>query len=110
MEINAEIVRHERQQRGWTQQHLADAAGCSLRTVQRIEKQGLASNESVSALCAVFEIERDRLLRGAGPAASSGSERRIGPLIAAAAAAGAGIGAAMTWLAMSLGGAAAGGL
>jgi transcriptional regulator with XRE-family HTH domain len=106
MEINAETVRHERQRRGWTQQHLADAAGCSLRTVQRIEKQGLASNESVSALCAVFEIERERLLAGAGRSSSSGGERRVGPLIAAAAAAGAGIGAAITWLAMSLGGAA----
>lgn len=106
MEINAETVRHERQRRGWTQQHLADAAGCSLRTVQRIEKQGLASNESVSALCAVFEIERERLLAGAGQSSSSGGERRVGPLIAAAAAAGAGLGAAITWLAMSLGGAA----
>jgi len=62
MEINAEIVRGERLQRGWTQQHLADAAGCSLRTVQRIEKHGVASHESVSALCAVFKIERNRLL------------------------------------------------
>ena len=106
MEINAETVRHERQRRGWTQQHLADAAGCSLRTVQRIEKQGLASNESVSALCAVFEIERERLLAAAGQTSSSGGERRVGPLIAAAAAAGAGLGAAITWLAMSLGGAA----
>jgi len=105
MQINAEIVRRERQQRGWTQQHLADAADCSLRTVQRIENQGLASNESVSALCAVFEIERDRLLSGAGPSAAPGGERRIVALVAAAAAAGGGIGAALTWLAMSLGGA-----
>ncbi|PAV26134.1 transcriptional regulator [Tamilnaduibacter salinus] len=106
MEINSETVRHERQQRGWTQQHLAEAAGCSLRTVQRIEKQGLASNESVSALCAVFDIERDRLLAGSGGSAAGGDARRVGLLIAAAAAAGAGLGSAMTWLAMSLGGAA----
>lgn len=100
MEINAETVRSERQQRGWTQQHLADAAGCSLRTIQRIEKHGLASNESVSALCAVFEVERDRLLTDHATAPAR-SGRAAGPL-AAAAAVGASLGAGLTWLAMSL--------
>jgi transcriptional regulator with XRE-family HTH domain len=102
MEINAVTVRSERQQRGWTQQHLADAAGCSLRTIQRIEKHGVASNESVSALCAVFEIERDRLLANRGAATSRGAGRPVVPLLAAAAAAGAGLGAGLTWFAMSL--------
>lgn len=102
MEINAETVRLERHRRGWTQQHLADAAGCSLRTVQRIEKHGVASNESVSALCAVFEIERHRLLAEEAQAPSLARGRPVGPLLAAAAAVGAGFGAAITWLAMSL--------
>ncbi|NBB93729.1 MAG: helix-turn-helix domain-containing protein [Gammaproteobacteria bacterium] len=101
MEISAETVRRERQQRGWTQQHLADAAGCSLRTIQRIEKHGVASNESVSALCAVFEIERDRLLAEEATSRSHGSKRPVAPLLAAAAAVGAGLGAGLTWLAMS---------
>jgi len=106
MEINAETVLQERQRRGWTQQHLADAAGLSLRTVQRIEKQGLASNESVSALCAVYEIDRAELLaddpaRSGGPAA----RRRVGALVGAAAAAGAGAGALLTWLLMNVAGA-----
>jgi ribosome-binding protein aMBF1 (putative translation factor) len=105
MEINAEMVRQERQQRGWTQQHLADAAGCSLRTVQRIESHGVASNESVSALCAVFDIERQRLLVDGHPAPSRDQRRPFAPLLAAAAAAGAGLGAALTWVAMSLAGA-----
>lgn len=101
MEISAEIVRQERQRRGWTQQHLADAAGCSLRTVQRIENQGLASNESVSALCAVFEIERGALLVD-DPANRGGARtRRIHWLLAGAAGLGAGVGALLTWLVMS---------
>jgi len=54
VEISAEIVRQERQRRGWTQQHLAEIADLSLRTVQRVENEGLASNESVSALCAAL--------------------------------------------------------
>ncbi len=106
MQINADTVRQERQRRGWTQQHLADAAGCSLRTVQRIEKQGLASNESVSALCAVFEVEREQLLAEPAASPTDRDSRRIVALVAAAAAAGAGMGAALTWFAMSFGGAA----
>ncbi len=104
MEINAETVRRERQQRGWTQQHLADAAGCSLRTVQRIERHGVASNESVSALCAVFEMERERLLASSHPERARHSERQIAPLVAAAAAAGAALGTVLTWMAMSFAG------
>jgi len=102
VEINAEIVKRERTQRGWTQQHLADAAGCSLRTIQRIEKHGVASNESVSALCAVFEIERERLLADTETAIDRRVGRPLGFLLAAAAGAGAGLGAALTWMAMSL--------
>ena len=39
-----------RTQKAWSQQHLAEAANISLRTVQRIEKSGVASKESVLAL------------------------------------------------------------
>ncbi len=101
MEVRAETVRRERQQRGWTQQHLADAAGCSLRTVQRIETHGVASNESVSALCAVFELERADLLIDDPVRPAEPGERRIEVLIAIAAGVGAGAGALMTWLLMT---------
>ncbi|MCA1766774.1 MAG: helix-turn-helix transcriptional regulator [Idiomarina sp.] len=47
-----------RNRRGWTQQHLADACAVSLRTIQRVEKEGIASQETVAALCSVYEIER----------------------------------------------------
>ena len=104
MEIRAETVRRQRQQRGWTQQHLADAADCSLRTVQRIEKQGVASNESVSALCAVFELERSALLVDDPASPEDPQARRVEWLVAAAAGLGAGAGALMTWLLMSASG------
>ena len=61
MEVNASIVRAMRTSRGWTQQHLADACDISLRTVQRVEKYGTASNETVMGLCAVFEINAREL-------------------------------------------------
>lgn len=101
MEIRAESVRRERQQRGWTQQHLADAAGCSLRTVQRIEKHGVASNESVSALCAVFGLERGDLLVDDPSTERDGGSRRVEVLVGMAAGIGAGAGALITWLLMT---------
>ena len=62
MDIQASQVRSLRNQRGWTQQHLADACAVSLRTIQRIEKDGNAAQETVAALCAVFDVEREQLL------------------------------------------------
>jgi transcriptional regulator with XRE-family HTH domain len=58
MEINRQRIKHLRIERNWTQQHLADACGISLRTVQRIEKFGNASTESVMSLCAVLELNK----------------------------------------------------
>jgi len=46
----------ERQQRAWSQTQLADVSGLSLRTIQRIEKNGKASLESVKALASVYSI------------------------------------------------------
>jgi len=58
MEVNAQKIKAMRSDKGWTQQHLADACSISLRTVQRVERYGTASNETVMGLCAVFEVER----------------------------------------------------
>ena len=41
---------------GWTQEHLAEAAGLSGRTIQRAERDGAPSAETMLALAAVFEI------------------------------------------------------
>ena len=57
LQVNGTYVRKLRQRRGWPQQQLADAAGLSLRTVQRVEKAGNASQESVLCLCATLDVE-----------------------------------------------------
>lgn len=57
MKINAELVLKARQQRSWSQEELAIAAGLNLRTVQRIEKEGQASLQSKKALASAFEID-----------------------------------------------------
>lgn len=50
-------IRRWREERCWSQEHLADAAGIGLRTVQRIEKGEQASRESVMALAAAFDVD-----------------------------------------------------
>lgn len=56
MQINKEFLRHQREQRGWTQSHLAEVADLSLRTVQRIETSGISSKESAMALAASLDL------------------------------------------------------
>ena len=57
MQIDALKVRTERERRAWSQEHLAEVAGLSLRTIQRVETAGSASFETARALAAVFEME-----------------------------------------------------
>ncbi len=63
MDINVDInlIKAERNKRGWTQSQLADICSLSLRTIQRIEKSGLASHESVQSLAAAFGITVEKL-------------------------------------------------
>jgi transcriptional regulator with XRE-family HTH domain len=58
------IVRKLRLRRGWSQEQLAELAGVSIRTVQRAERGGSMSLETVNALAAVFEIDRTTLAPG----------------------------------------------
>jgi DNA-binding XRE family transcriptional regulator len=46
MELNKETLKSQRETRAWSQTQLADVSGLSLRTIQRIEKTGIASQES----------------------------------------------------------------
>ena len=64
MKINLDRLKSERNKRAWTQNHLAEVCGLSLRTIQRIEKTGSASNESIQALASVFSISIEDLLNG----------------------------------------------
>jgi transcriptional regulator with XRE-family HTH domain len=57
MQIDASKVRAERERRAWSQEQLAEVAGLSLRTVQRVETSGSASFETAKAMAAVLELE-----------------------------------------------------
>lgn len=62
MQLNLHLIKQLRNERGWTQQQLADICAISLRTVQRVEMQGVSSLETCKALAAAFVIEREQLL------------------------------------------------
>ncbi len=49
-------VKHLRLQRAWSQEQLAELAGVSVRTIQRIENGDRPALETLSALAAVFEV------------------------------------------------------
>jgi transcriptional regulator with XRE-family HTH domain len=59
VKINSEKLKALRVQKGWTQQQLADICGLSMRTIQRTEKSGNASQETISSLSSVFEVNRE---------------------------------------------------
>ncbi len=77
MLIDPQLVKNSRSARGWTQQQLAEVAGLSLRTIQRMENQGQASHESCNALCAVLELQREQLLVSSISAETSVGSRNL---------------------------------
>ena len=81
MHIDSTFIRAERQKRGWSQEHLAAAAGLGVRTIQRLESAGVTSSESARALASVFEVPLERLIVVASP-----KSRRRAKLAAAMAA------------------------
>ncbi|MCF7749173.1 helix-turn-helix domain-containing protein [Bacillus subtilis subsp. subtilis] len=74
MEFSAEKVRQLRQQRGWSQEHLASVAGLSARTVQRLEADGRGSGESCMAIAAAFDVAVDQLVGDPPAPVAKGSD------------------------------------
>ncbi|TWI00369.1 helix-turn-helix protein [Luteimonas cucumeris] len=62
MKVDLNLVKRLREERAWSQEHLATVAGLSTRTIQRIETDGRASHESRLALAAAFGIAAERLV------------------------------------------------
>lgn len=67
-----ERVRALREARSWTQAHLAEAAGVSLRTVQRLETLDSCAPETLLAVAAVLEVDV-RMLRDPSGADRAGA-------------------------------------
>lgn len=57
-----QIVKPLRLEKGWSQEQLAEIAGLSVRTIQRLENGGTSSLETAKALSAVFDTPPDIFL------------------------------------------------
>ena len=57
MKINADLIIELRKAKSWSQDELAIAAGINLRTIQRVESEGVASLQSKKALASAFDIK-----------------------------------------------------
>ncbi|MFD2165877.1 helix-turn-helix domain-containing protein [Thalassotalea euphylliae] len=55
------IVKKLREKKYWSQEQLANMAGLSLRTIQRVEAGNPASQETLKSLASVFEIDVSKL-------------------------------------------------
>jgi len=53
----AEQVKVIRKEKSWSQDQLAEAADLSLRTIQRVERNGKCSSETLLAIAGAFDIE-----------------------------------------------------
>jgi transcriptional regulator with XRE-family HTH domain len=54
---DSDKIKRWREERHWSQEHLAELAGLGLRTVQRIENGDGASNESLMALAVAYNVD-----------------------------------------------------
>lgn len=54
---DAEKIKRWREERHWSQEHIADLSGLGLRTIQRIETGEAASHESLLALAAAYNVD-----------------------------------------------------
>lgn len=76
MQLNKDQLRRERELRAWSQSHLAEVAGLSMRTVQRIETSGSASLESAKAIAAAFDTHVETLLAQEASVVESTGDRK----------------------------------
>lgn len=61
MMLDAAKLKRLREGRGWSQEQLASAAGISVRTVQRAERDGAASRETKVCLAAALDVPHAEL-------------------------------------------------
>ncbi len=62
--VVGQSIRRLRQSKNWTQEHLADAVGYSVRNLRRIETNGTGSIDVVNTFAGIFEISAIDILEG----------------------------------------------
>ena len=67
MHVNADLIKSTRESVPWSQSELAIAAGLSLRTVQRVERDNVASLDTIRAIAAALNLAAKDLIISNGP-------------------------------------------
>ena len=57
-----ETIKHLRQERNWTQDHLADIVGYTVRSIRRFEHDGTGSIDVVNAFAEAFDVSPINIL------------------------------------------------
>jgi transcriptional regulator with XRE-family HTH domain len=57
VDINSKKIQELRDAKPWSQDELATAAGLSIRTIQRAEREGAASLQTIKAIAAAFQVD-----------------------------------------------------
>src|SRR5438128_1758539 len=89
MKIDANRLRLMRESRGWSQDQLAELAGVNRRTVQRLEKCGNASLETLRAIAVTLNVDISGFTASEATDRPSVEEEKVqllgvyGPLLAA---------------------------
>ena len=76
MNVDAAKIRNWREDRCWSQEHLAETSGVSLRTIQRLESGERVSRETVMALAASFNVDPTALTVDAAKEAEKAAATR----------------------------------
>ena len=80
MNIDSTKLRALREEKCWSQEHLASAAGLSTRTVQRVEAEGIGSAETRLALAGALGVSVLQLASTPGVSKSTAVNLRHGRL------------------------------
>jgi transcriptional regulator with XRE-family HTH domain len=62
MDVKSEKIRELRLSNGWSQEQLAEIAGTTMRTIQRLESGSVAALETIKAVANAFELGFQELL------------------------------------------------
>ena len=73
----AKFIKEERKARGWSQGHLAGVAGVDTRTIQRLEKSGSGSNETLMGVAQAFDMEIRELSSAGVDKVEVSSQRKV---------------------------------
>lgn len=57
-------IKELRKAKAWSQAHLADASGVSMRTIQRLERTGNCADETLLAIATALDIDVQFLTEG----------------------------------------------